>query len=48
MRISDTLTKVQSDMGYADAKGEINRILFKAYLANQTGGYSHGLLKASP
>jgi len=25
MRISDTLTKVQSDMGYADAKGETNQ-----------------------
>ena len=43
--ISDILTKVQSGMGYADAKGETNRILFKAYLANQTGGYSYGLLK---
>ena len=32
-------------MGYADAKDETNRILFKAYLANQTGGYSYGLLK---
>jgi len=32
-------------MGYADAKGETNRILFKAYLANQTGCYSYGLLK---
>ena len=43
--IRDTLTKVQSGMGYADAKGETNRILFKAYLANQTGGYRYGLLK---
>ena len=43
--IRDTLTKVQSGMGYADAKGETNRILFKAILANQTGGYSYGLLK---
>ena len=43
--VSDTLLKVQNGMGYADAKGETNRILFKAYLANQTGGYSYGLLK---
>lgn len=42
--VSDTLLKVQNGMGYADAKGETNRILFKAYLANQTGGYSYGLL----
>ena len=43
--VSDTLLKVQNGMGYADAKSEANRILFKAYLSNQTGGYSYGLLK---
>lgn len=46
--ISDTLTKFQSAMGYADAKVETNRTLFKAYLANQTGGYNYGLLKVIP
>ena len=42
--IGDTLVKVQNGMGYADAKGETNRILFNAFLKNQTGGYSYGLL----
>ncbi len=42
--IGATLSKVQNGMGYADAKGETNRILFKAFLNNQTGGYSYGLL----
>lgn len=31
-------------MGYADAKGETNRLLFYAFLSNQTGVYSYGLL----
>ena len=42
--IKDTLVKVQNGLGYADAKGETNRILFNAFLKNQTGGYSYGLL----
>ena len=42
--INATLLKVQNGMGYADAKGETNRILFNAFLNNQTGGYSYGLL----
>ncbi len=42
--IGDTLSKVQNGMGYADAKAETNRILFNAFLNNQTGGYSYGLL----
>lgn len=42
--IKDTLVKVQNGLGYADAKGETNRILFNAFLKNQTSGYSYGLL----
>ena len=42
--IKDTLIKVQNGLGYADAKNETNRILFKAFLNNQTQGYSYGLL----
>ena len=42
--INATLLKVQNDMGYADAKGETNRLLFYAFLSNQTGVYSYGLL----
>ena len=42
--IKDTLIKVQNGLGYADAKNETNRILFKAFLSNQTQGYSYGLL----
>ena len=42
--IKDTLVKVQNGLGYADAKGETNRILFNAFLNNQTSGYSYGLL----
>lgn len=42
--IKDTLYKVQNGLGYADAKGETNRILFNAFLSNKTGGYSYGLL----
>lgn len=43
--VADTLIKVQNGMGYADAKGETNRIIFKAFINNQTDGYSYGLLK---
>lgn len=42
--IKDTLVKVQNGLWYADAKAETNRILFKAFLNNQTEGYSYGLL----
>jgi len=42
--IKDTLVKVQNGLGYADAKNETNRVLFNAFLKNQTGGYSYGLL----
>ena len=42
--IKDTLVKVQNGLGYADAKGETNRILFNAFLNNKTSGYSYGLL----
>lgn len=42
--IKDTLAKVQNGLGYADAKNETNRILFQAFLNNQTDGYSYGLL----
>ena len=42
--IHNVLDKVQNGMGYADAKAESNRILFKAFINNQTGGYSYGLL----
>lgn len=42
--IKNTLIKVQNGMGYADAKGESNRILFKAFINKQTCGYSYGLL----
>lgn len=42
--INDTLIKVQNGLGYADAKNETNRILFNAFLKNETGGYGYGLL----
>lgn len=42
--IGATLNKVENGLGYADAKAETNRILFQAFLNNQTGGYSYGLL----
>ena len=42
--IRGTFVKVQIGLGYADAKGETNSILFNAFLKNQTGGYSYGLL----
>lgn len=42
--IGATLAKVESGMGYADARAETNRIIFEAFLSNQTNGYSYGLL----
>lgn len=42
--IKDTLIKVQNGLGYADARAETNKILFNAFLSNQTNGYSYGLL----
>lgn len=42
--IGATLAKVESGMGYADARVETNRIIFGAFLNNQTNGYSYGLL----
>lgn len=42
--IGTTLSKVESGMGYADARAETNRIIFEAFLSNQTNGYSYGLL----
>jgi len=42
--INAPLLKVQNGMGYADARGESNRILFNAFVNNQTSGYSYGLL----
>lgn len=42
--IGATLSKVESGMGYADARAETNRIIFEAFLSNQTNGYSYGLL----
>ena len=42
--IGTTLDKVTAGLGYADAKAETNRIIFNAFLNNQTGGYSYGLL----
>lgn len=42
--IGATLDKVETGLGYADAKAESNRIIFNAFLNNQTGGYSYGLL----
>lgn len=42
--IGATLAKVEYGMGYADARAETNRIIFEAFLSNQTNGYSYGLL----
>lgn len=42
--IGTTLSKVESGMGYADARAETNCIIFEAFLSNQTNGYSYGLL----
>lgn len=42
--IAATLAKVEYGMGYADARAETNRIIFEAFLSNQTNGYSYGLL----
>lgn len=42
--IGATLAKVESGTGYADARAETNRIIFEAFLSNQTNGYSYGLL----
>lgn len=42
--INVTLIKVRNGLGYADAKNETNRILFNAFLKNETGGYGYGLL----
>lgn len=42
--IGATLDKVEDGLGYADAKAETNKIIFKAFLDKQTEGYSYGLL----
>ncbi|MBE6623497.1 MAG: hypothetical protein E7621_04865 [Ruminococcaceae bacterium] len=40
--IADVLTEVQKGLGYSDARAKSNRILFNAWLGDQTKGYSYG------
>ena len=42
--IGDILTKVQNELGYADARAKLNRIFFDAFIKGQTNGYSYGQL----
>ena len=40
--ITDVLTEVQNGLGYADARAKSNCIIFDAWLAGKTSGYSYG------
>ncbi|MEE0962886.1 MAG: hypothetical protein U0L73_01555 [Ruminococcus bromii] len=40
--ISEVLTEVQNGLGYSDARAKSNRIIFDAWLAGKTNGYSYG------